>query len=151
PAELPPAAAGGNPRRAARLAPMTATAPNTTPRRYTPADAEVVLTRRPRLSEVQAVALSDDEGLAAAGAARGELVLLRGPGGEVAPSPRPHRARVTGLAFAPGRLLASGGRAGVVRLWDCSGDSPRELMDLPAGGPVRGVAFDPGGLRLGVL
>jgi WD40 repeat protein len=58
-----------------------------------------------------------------------------------------HTERVFCLAFNPdGKLLASGGKDGAVRLWDMEGGSGASLDSHR--GPVMSVAFSPDGKRL---
>jgi len=56
-----------------------------------------------------------------------------------------HKGYVTAVAFSPtGRLLATGGLDGVVRLWDLTGDRPKDLGELTEDlGEVQALAFAP--------
>lgn len=103
--------------------------------------------------ELTSVAFSPDGTLLAAAGdiASGDAAAVRlwhlGTGEPLDELPRRHAAHVGVLAFNPARAqLASGGRDGVVMLWDLAGADPR---GLPAqAGEVNGLAFSPDGRRL---
>jgi WD40 repeat protein len=115
------------------------------------ADATTETSRRVADNPVRSVALSPGETLAAGGTDKGELRLLRVPGGAVVAENAAHGDRVEALAFGGDRLLASGGRDRTIRLWRCDGSTLRELLTLRTSAPVRWLAFHPDGVRLFVL
>jgi serine/threonine protein kinase/WD40 repeat protein len=114
-------------------------------------DRFALVTRRIGDSAVNAAALNASGSLAAVGTDRGELRLLRLPGGEVVASRDAHADRVEALAFSGDELLASGGRGRKVILWRWDGSELHELLTLPMPAPVRALAFHPDGARLFVL
>jgi hypothetical protein len=79
------------------------------------------------------------------------VVVVKLPGGEKACALRPHSDRTQALASAPNGLLASGGRDGLVVLWDWDGRSLHERARLWHDRPVRGLAFRADGVGLAVL
>jgi WD40 repeat protein len=111
------------------------------------------LSAAPRITQgaVRSVALSADETTVAGGSDRGELCLVNVAGGAACAKATPHRDRVTALAFAGNRLLASGSRDRTVCLWHVHGGALRKLITLPTPGPVRWLALHPTGPRLFVL
>jgi eukaryotic-like serine/threonine-protein kinase len=100
---------------------------------------------------VRAVAFNDAETLLAAGSDTGDLCLLSVPSGEVLATVPAHGDRVEALSWSGSRLLASGSRDRTVKLWNCAGGRPRELLTLRQTAPVRWLAFHPDGARLFVL
>ena len=58
-----------------------------------------------------------------------------------------HQGSVSSLDLSPdGKLLASGGRDGTVRIWDVGAE--REIACFRAGSNVRSVSFSPDGRRV---
>jgi len=63
--------------------------------------------------------------------------------------PNAHSNRVNSLVFARGgKLLASGGDDGVVKLWDLRSAEPREITALAVGFSISCLAFSPDGKTL---
>ncbi len=91
--------------------------------------------------------LDESAGLAVAGDEGGRVEVFRVPSGEVvADIPRAHRDAVESTALASGgRLLATGGRDRIIRLWRADG-SP--ILTLRAAAPVTMLAFTPDGQEL---
>jgi WD40 repeat protein len=99
---------------------------------------------------IHCAALNADETLAAFGTSRGEVHVLRLPGGEVAAALHAHQDAVEAVAFARG-LLATGSRDRTVRLWKCADGELEELITLRMPGPVAGLALAADGATLAVL
>jgi serine/threonine protein kinase len=60
-----------------------------------------------------------------------------------------HWGQAQGVAFSPeGKLLASCGEDGVIRLWDSATMQPRGVLTGHFRGPVHGIAFAPDGKTL---
>jgi WD40 repeat protein len=82
---------------------------------------------------------------------RGPVALRRGQGGRAGPYPI---TGVDGVAFSPdGKLLASTGGDGYVRLWGPATHKPIGKpipANLANGEGVQGVAFSPYGKLLGI-
>jgi len=102
---------------------------------------------------VLCVALNRDETLAASGTQLGAVQVASIPSGvafgEVL---RGHQDSVTSLAFSPnGDYLATSSRDRTVRLWRRTVSGFREVIALPASGPVVKVEFTADGEQLGVL
>src|SRR5262249_60185244 len=98
---------------------------------------------------VRRVARSAAEAWAAAGTEHGRVEVARLPDGAVAAEVPAHTGRVTALAFHPdGRWLvtASAGDTNVV-LWEWNGTRLREVMSLPATGPVMAAELSPDGTK----
>jgi hypothetical protein len=101
---------------------------------------------------VHCVALSPDETLAVSGTQQGIVQVVRVPSGELGAELSAQADSVESVAFRPdGCLLATAGKDKKVRLWQREGDDFRELLSLPAAGPVVQVAFSPDGTKLAML
>jgi WD40 repeat protein len=87
---------------------------------------------------VESVALSDDEGLVAAGTWGGQVSVLGGRDGKRVAELPAHRHRVTSVAFADrGRLPVTASLDGTVVLYRREAGSYREVLTLPCPqGPV---------------
>jgi WD40 repeat protein len=112
------------------------------------AEARPVADWRVSTGEVRALALSPDEGLAAAGSVTGEVLLVRPQDGAVLARWRPHPDGIGALAFAGAGLLATGGHDGAVTLWRLGGQEPEEVLTLPMPAGVRRLLFTPDHRRL---
>jgi WD40 repeat protein len=102
---------------------------------------------------VLSVALAPDEALVVAGTQNGKLRAIRPADKTELSAVTAHPGGVTAVAVSrDGRLLATGGRDRVVRLWKRTSDRFESLLavsDLPD--PVRELQFSPTDGRLLVL
>ena len=63
-----------------------------------------------------------------------------------------HRGIINKLAYSrDGRLLASAGQDGFVRIWDVTSGQPRAYLAQPPGGDIVGMSFSPSGDRLSAV
>jgi WD40 repeat protein len=99
---------------------------------------------------VRSVALFDGDRLLAVGSDGGELGIFRVPTGDEIVRLTPHRDRVTAVA-GYGRLLVSGSRDGVLKLWRVEPEGVSELLTLKQPAGVRWLGLHPDGVRLFVL
>jgi WD40 repeat protein len=104
-------------------------------------------------AKIHAVCLIPRQPWCAVGNANGTLKLVRLVEGEEVFRTDAHRRSIDALATtADGRLLVSGGRDGVVRVWRCEGSNLHLAYTLPDfSGPIRGVSFDRRGDVLAVV
>lgn len=78
----------------------------------------------------------------------GRLVAVKLPSGEVIDEVEASSDRCNGVAVTPSGVIATGGRAGDLRLWYWDGDRIRLLVNLPSGESIQQLAFDASGSHL---
>jgi WD40 repeat protein len=106
------------------------------------------------LAGVTALALNDDETLAALGTQQGRVRIARVPQGEISAELEGHEKGVDTLALATtpeGAYLASGSKDRTIRLWRQQDQSFQHVLTLPAGSAVQHLEFSPDGNQLLVV
>jgi serine/threonine protein kinase/DNA-binding beta-propeller fold protein YncE len=97
----------------------------------------------------ESVAFSpDDNLLASAGHVSGVVRLWDVREGKLRQEIKAHEAP-TAVAFSPdGRVLATGGYDGALKLWDVEAGAPRKTLEYAAGSVIVSIAFSPDGSLL---
>lgn len=99
--------------------------------------------------DVSAVAVSAEQQMTMLGNRQGQLRILRDPqamniGFGAVEAVSGHKGAITSLAIGPsGRIAASGGSDGVIRIWDLATATRLPIVLSDASGPVKALAISP--------